>query len=474
MVSSKTIPWNETVNHPHSFADPDGRVFLWEGQLYRGIFPAAASFFRRLAENGIISNLVEQGFLVNTELTQFTSEEFSLVFRHHFVPFASYPQEWCPLMFKDAALAIVDFAIELAHDELVLKDGHPWNILFEACKPVYIDLGSIAPQNGSSIWPAYPDFCRYCLYPLILMSQGYDLMGRLLMCEDRGVRESELFRLAPHLAFRAYLRWPVNLVLSNAEKYLTSVTNRFLKKESVAITSGPRRPLRNQKKLVSFLKQLRRLVESIPVATFDFQKATQERFVDSAQEYSDVRAVDGEVIDRILTELHPDSILDVNSGEGSLAKRAANLGIPVVCFETDHRKVSRLYCEAKTKGLPILPLVMDFTKPTPARGLGSHWAIAATERFQCDLVLAVDFLNQPMPHRLGFDKIINGLGQFSKRWLVLEIPLDPGSDNIQIRDNQPMGFSIDSCIRLLERQFRTVTKMHSPVQGSTLVVCEKY
>ena len=56
----QTIPWNETIYHPHSFADPDGRVFLWEGQLYRGIFPAAAPFFRKLAENGTISNLVEQ------------------------------------------------------------------------------------------------------------------------------------------------------------------------------------------------------------------------------------------------------------------------------------------------------------------------------------------------------------------------------------------------------------------------------
>jgi len=231
----QTIPWNETIYHPHSFADPDGRVFLWEGQLYRGIFPAAAPFFRKLAENGTISNLVEQGFLVNTELTQFTSNEFSLIFRHHLVPFASYPQEWCPLMFRDAALAIVDLAIELAHADLILKDGHPWNILFEACRPVYIDLGSIAPENDSSIWPAYPDFCRYCLYPLILMSQGYDLMGRLLMCEDRGVRESELFRLAPGLALRAYIRWPVNLGRSYAENYLTSVANRFLKKESMVI-----------------------------------------------------------------------------------------------------------------------------------------------------------------------------------------------------------------------------------------------
>ena len=119
--SLQTIPWNETIDHPHSFADPDGQVFLWDGQLYRGIYPAAEPFFRKLAENGIISNLVKQGLLVNTELTPFSSNEFSLVFHHDLIPFASYPQEWCPLMLKDAALAIVDLAIELAHAELVKR-----------------------------------------------------------------------------------------------------------------------------------------------------------------------------------------------------------------------------------------------------------------------------------------------------------------------------------------------------------------
>jgi hypothetical protein len=222
------------------------------------------------------------------------------------------------------------------------------------------------------------------------------------------------------------------------------------------------------------LKQLRRLVESIPISTCDSHKGVREDSAGSAQEYGDAHSLNGEVINRLLTELHPDSILDINSGHGSFAKQAASRGTRVVCFEPDNKTVSRLYSEAKRKGLPILPLVMDFTKPTPARGLGSHWAIAATERFQCDLLLALDLMNQPMPRSLGFERIINGLGQFSKRWLVLEINLDPGSDDIRMKENQPTGFSMDSCIRLLERQFRTITKMDTCVKGGTLLVCEKY
>jgi hypothetical protein len=203
------------------------------------------------------------------------------------------------------------------------------------------------------------------------------------------------------------------------------------------------------------------------------QNEIRENPLNSTQEDRDVRAMNAEVINRLLTELHPESILDINSGDGSLAKQAAGLGIRVVCFEADYKKVAHLYSEAKIKGLSILPLIMDFTKPTPARGLGSHWAIAATERFQCDLVWALDFMNQPMSQRLGFDKIINGLSQFSKRWLVLELPLDPSSGRVQMKDNKLPDFTIDTCIQLLERQFHIVTKVDHPAKRSMLFVCEK-
>ena len=469
----QTIPGDEVVYHPHSFADPDGRVFLWGDQLYRGIYPAAEPFFRKLAEEGIFSNLAERGLLIHSELTFFTSAEFPLIFRHDLVQFASYPQEWSPPMFKDAALAILNIAIELAHAGLLLKDGHPWNVMFNSCQPVYIDIGSIAPANGHSIWPAYPDFCRYCLYPLILMSQGYDLIGRLLMCEDRGVRESELFRLAPSLALKAYSRWPMHLVTSHAAKHLASALSPLPKKELSALTSSSRQQTRIQKKLLSFLERLRQFVESIPVSTFENKKVIQKKSAKSTPESCDNQAMNAEIIDRLVTELTPESMLDINSGNGLAAMQAASRGVRVVCFDADCGKASLLYTEAKTKGLSILPLFMDFTKPTAARGVGNHWAIAATERFQCDLVLALGFMNQPMPQRLGLDKVISGLSRFSKRWFVLEIPLDPDSARIQMKDRLFQDFSMDIHIQTLKKYFSTVTKIDSPLKASAIFVCEK-
>jgi len=437
-LQSQSIPPEEVQFHAHSFADPGGRLFFWGDQLYRGIRSAQAPFFRELFENGIISNLVKKGLLIETDLTHFTFNEYAMVVHHRSVPFASYPQEWCPPMFKDAALAIVDLAIELANGGLTLKDAHPWNVLFDECKPVYVDLGSIAPLDDASMWSAYPEFCRYCLYPLILMSQGHDRIARLLMCEEGGVLEAELYKLAPRLAIPAYVRRAVLRLIPGIENGISSVSQKMQ---------------HNQKLLRRFLEQVRQQVKDIPLASFEPKKADLENHANQMPEPHNV-LTEREAVERMLLQLKPDSVLDINSGTGRLAKLAANLGSRVVAFDTDLESVSHLYREARTNRLPILPLVMDFTKPTPARGIGNHWMIAATDRFQCDLVLALGLMNQPMPLKLGFDQIINGLSQFSRRWLVIELPSD-------------------GWIPVLEQQFRNITRITSTGETDVLLLCEK-
>jgi predicted unusual protein kinase regulating ubiquinone biosynthesis (AarF/ABC1/UbiB family) len=54
-------------------------------------------------------------------------------------------------MFKDAALTLINLAIELAKQGFSLGDAHPWNILYDvyANEPVFVDLGSIDRINDS-------------------------------------------------------------------------------------------------------------------------------------------------------------------------------------------------------------------------------------------------------------------------------------------------------------------------------------
>src|SRR5262245_6474907 len=134
------ISAHEIKFHPHSFGDPAGRLFWWEGQLYRGISHEKVSFFKQLFQTGIIQELVDRGLLIETEPTPLTVDGYAMVVRHRSVPFASYPEEWCMAMLKDAALANIELLKYLAQYGFTLKDAHPWNILFDAWKPIYVDL----------------------------------------------------------------------------------------------------------------------------------------------------------------------------------------------------------------------------------------------------------------------------------------------------------------------------------------------
>ena len=52
-------------------------------------------------------------------------------------------------MLRDAALAILTLAAELAERGLTLKDSHPWNVLFHGTRPVWVDVTSVGPRDDA-------------------------------------------------------------------------------------------------------------------------------------------------------------------------------------------------------------------------------------------------------------------------------------------------------------------------------------
>ena len=148
------IPSDEVRFHPLSFQDEAGRLFQWRGGLYRGISAGKTPFFVNLLQGAAGRELIADGLLIETEVTPYALEGFELVVSHRLLPFASYPFEWSTAMFKAACLTIINLAVGLARHDLMLKDAHPWNVLFDGCRPVWIDLTSIISAQGSRIWPA--------------------------------------------------------------------------------------------------------------------------------------------------------------------------------------------------------------------------------------------------------------------------------------------------------------------------------
>ena len=65
----KKIPASEVEFHKGYLGDPNGRLFTWRGELYRGIAHHRADFYLGLFESGIVRRLIATGHLVTTDLT---------------------------------------------------------------------------------------------------------------------------------------------------------------------------------------------------------------------------------------------------------------------------------------------------------------------------------------------------------------------------------------------------------------------
>ncbi len=458
------IPSSEICFHPLSFQDEAGRLFKWRGGLYRGLSRVSAPFLARLVEGAAGRELIAAGLLIETEMTPYAAEGFDVILRHRLLPFASYPFEWCGAMFRAATLAIVDLAVGLARHDMMLKDAHPWNVLFDGSRPVWVDLTSIQPANGSRIWPAETEFYDNCLHPLLLMAQGREKLARAIIAESEVVQRADLELLG---GSRSLLIDVTTAVLSHVPEAKRKVVRKTLR---------PLRSILGQKEkaapeipLVQRLEQIRAEVENIKVP-FGEAQASPHNFRPNEKWNAKERG-----LHRILSEKKPATVLDIASGSGWFSELAAQFCPQVLAFDLDAEAIARLFASARARGLSILPLVMDFTRPTPARGLGGHVHIAATERFPCEMVLMLGFLHDLVfrYRRLGLNEICDGLASFSKRWLVVEFI--PGDDPEvgPLWSDWFAGYTLDNFKAALARHFSKIEVLPSHPGARVLLLCER-
>jgi hypothetical protein len=470
----RRIPHDEVKFHPHSFADPDGRLFWWRDRLYRGLRSEWATLFRKLLQRGIIQRLIERGLLVETEPTELTLDGYAIVVRHRPLPFASYPEEWCPAMLRDAALAMVELLMELACFDLTLKDSHPWNLLFDGCRPVYVDLTSIVSLKEAGTWPGHDEFRRFYLHPLILMAHEQDRIARRLLPEYGGVSKSDLLRLTQSVFLPEPLSSIMDRLRSLTREDLPQACKKLLKLGSRPSASGLNSEVERRTSLLVLLKKTEQEIKGIPLHSLSAAVSDSDHHSTPSLPPDESWTAKQRALHEILRELRPNSVLDMESNTGWYSKLAALLGSHVVAFDNDLERVTQLYHHARDERLPILPLMMDFVDPTPARGLSSHWAIAATERFQCDMVMALGLVHKIVFKRsLNFEQIVEGLASYSKRWLLVEFVPSGDEELCNSGSQLHSWYTIENLVATLRRWFRRIDIRPSHPSPRVLLLCEK-
>ncbi len=394
-----------------TFRDPAGSLYFEGDAVFRHVRPAYAAAAESFLNSPLAQKWIASGQLVATRIAE-RHGDGGLTLQHQKIAFPSYPWEWSPAQWIAAGRLTLGLCEEALQAGLILKDATPHNILFDNARPVFVDVLSFDPlQPGNPIWLAYGQFVRTFLLPLAAhKSLGWPLAVNI---ERRdGYEPADIY---PHLSAGA--RWSAPM--------RSLVTLPFLLEGKAS--SKPIAPPRTQPVEVA-IELLRRTLHNLGRTLESLEPPARvsrwSHYTTTANHYT---AVDHEqkaaFVQKALAEAKPRVVLDVGGNTGYYSRIAVACGARVVAWDTDVRASEKNWQEAHAKAEPILPLIADIARPTPAVGWRNQENLSLLERsigaFDGILMLGV------IHHLLLVDQvpmaaIFELVSQLTTRWALIE------------------------------------------------------
>jgi SAM-dependent methyltransferase len=339
-----------------------------------------------------------------------------MLLEHELVPFASYPYEWPAEMLYAAADLTLTLASSALDAGYGLKDATPYNVLFRGSKPVFIDVPSFEKRDPADpVWLPYAQFVRTFLLPLAAEKYLGLRAADLLLARRDGVTPSEVYRWLP-LSRR--LRSPfLSLVtvptLVDKTGLSAKLNDANLKAQDPAAAGFILR---------SLFARLRRTLRKL--APDHRRSSMWSQYMSTQQHYSGEQLeAKRSFLEEYLRENAPHRTLDIGCNTGLFSAIAASAGSSVVSFDTDGVALGQVWHRAQNEGLPILPLMSDIARPTPAVGWMNREnpSFLARAQGKFDLVLMYAVLHHlVITERVPLDRVFELVAHLTKRDAIVE------------------------------------------------------
>jgi hypothetical protein len=360
-----------------SFRDPDSRVYLDDGAVYRALSDDGWQDWQALAATPLVADdrLIPTEPVELDDLPELTAGAAAGALKHERIPWVSYPYEWPFSMLKDAALLQLELGREALRHDLTLKDASAYNVQWRGARPVFVDVGSFERLREGEPWAGYRQFCMHYLYPLML--QAY-----------RGV------------PYHAWLRGSLDGIAPAEARALLPARRRGVLTHVVLHARlearyGDARDVRRDLKRAGFGKalldaNLRRLHKLVGRLEFKPGRTAWTEY-GRTNTYSDEEAGRKAEFVRAAAARHPGGLVwDLGCNDGTYSRVAAEHAGTVVAVDADHATVDGLYRALRDEGRgDILPLVMSVTDPSPDLGWRGLERARPERRGTPDLVLAL-------------------------------------------------------------------------------------
>jgi SAM-dependent methyltransferase len=375
---------------PGSFRDPDSRVFLSEGRVFRLLSERGLADWRALATSPLLAELLQEGKLVATReiedpppLPDGLYGGAAGVLEHDLVPFVSYPYEWTFSMLRDAALLQLELVGRAIDSGMMLKDSTPYNIQFVGSHPVFVDVGSFEPLREGEPWAGYRQFCMLFLYPLLLQAWKDIPFQPWLRGSIAGISPTECRNV---LSGRDLLRRGamIHVALHSRLERRYEDSDLDVKKELRA--SGFHREL-----ILANVRKLEKLVSRLEWKAGSSEWSSYELTTTYSSDEAERKAA---FVREAVEADQPRLVWDLGCNEGQHARIAASVADYVLALDLDALVVDRLYRALVEEGAKkILPMTMNLVDPSPALGWRGLERKSLPERGAPDLALCLALIH---------------------------------------------------------------------------------
>lgn len=442
MVTTKKILSEDEIQYElGSVVDQSGRIFYWRDRVFRAICDNHIwERYKSLVQSPVLQELIHAGLIETWIPDDVELEGCAGLLEHKKIDFISYVPEWTFFMLWDAAKVYLDLAIILAQNGMVFKDGHPWNILFDYCKPTMIDFGSIiVPGEKLPKW--YNEFRIRFIAPLV------------------AYKNQTTRRLANEMLYEHIHGVGLSLLKSRLGSLFPLRFSIFIKQYETAMRKKDRLAV------VKAIKGMRNYLDKLQPDIIKERWANYIQMPDG--EASAQKAKTNAILD-VLKEFHPDTVLDMGANKGWYAFLAEDQGSRVVAFDYESYCVDQIYFHGKEKNSRVLPLKMNFLLPTPESGIGLTYK-NAYERYRSDVTLVLGMTHHLSLHQnLSFSHIAWIIACFTKIAAAVEFvrPDDEHIRNWVI----PANYSQENFIQAMWKNGFDLVKETRPISTRSILV----
>lgn len=431
---------DEVYFEPGSVVDPVGKVFHFDGRIFRAVTAPYADFVERAIEFASQQQWFDVG-LIPTWRTNYSLSGYPLVIEHKKIPFVTLRGEWSGEGLRNAALCILKVNAELLRSKYCLKDAHPWNILFDGTKPYFIDWGSIRPsaELNWELW--YRRFRQFLLAPLYAFSIGEHRIARAMLREHKIGVGNEIVQL-PNLCN-----------LPDAPRHIA---------ESASSDPCPA----TFEALANYVTAL-----NIPHVDGEWTAYAQPHLPNHA-DYSSLREKD-RIVHRILEQDNGKTLIDIGANNGLHSEIAATLAKRVLACDIEEACLNSLYARTHKRGADILPLYHDFLWPIGTSGI-LNTIPAAEDRLSCDtaLVMAVTH-HLAFKQHVSFEAMARGISSLAKHRAIVEfVPAEDEHVALWSPERLPW-YNLDNFVAAMRQYFKTHSIIASEPRPRCVVVFEK-